>query len=365
MRKLILLSCLLIKTFCHAQQFGCFQVSGKSLALSVDTSVNLSKYDAFFFGEFHGVYGTSELKLALIKYLNANNGVSDVFMEIGYSAAYLYNEFLATGDTTLFSAPVLIYAQKRPNVDFWIGLYEYNKTAQHKITIRGMDFERAEFLKVLKKLMPEGKEKPLDIYTTLAYIDTVTIQDIGIINSEEMVAYNSLYEDIRDEIDANRATYESYYGANFKTVEDIMFNADTYNNYNKRNKTMYQNMLTQIQRDSITKFIVFAGLQYGNMAHKRTLAGMIKKNDAFHDRFVNISMTCRNCYDWQLKPKYRHAENRAPYTYYLDKKMMDEIYSKFFNANCKYTLLPTPVIKHIIVSRFSDYIILMKDQGEF
>ena len=76
-------------------------------------------------------------------------------------------------------------------------------------------------------------------------------------------------------------------------------------------------------------------------------------------------MTCRNCYDWQLKPKYRFAENRAPYTYYLDKKMMDEIYSKYFNVNCKYTLLPTPAVKHVIVKRFSDYIILMKDQGEF
>ncbi len=366
MKRLLLLTSLLIAIHCHAQKYGCFNPSaGNTLELSVDTSINLSKYDAFFFGEFHGVYGTSEVKLALIKYLNTNYGVSDVFMEIGYSAAYLYNEFLATGDTTLFTAPVLIYAQKKPNVDFWLSLYTYNKTAQHKITIRGMDFERAEFLKVLKKLMPNDKQKPLDIYTTLAYIDTVTIQDIGVINSEEMVAYNSLYEDIRDEIDANRATYESYYGANFATVEEIMFNEDTYNDYNKRNKTMYSNILKQIERDSIKKFVTFAGLQYGNMAHKRTLAGMLKKNDAFHDRFVNIAMTCRNCYDWQLKPKYRHAENRAPYTYYLDKKMMDEIYTKFFNANCKYTLLPTPVIKHIIVSRFSDYIILMKDQGEF
>ena len=366
MKQLLLLVFLLTSSISHAQQFGCFKAApGKSLELTVDTNCNLSNYDAFFFGEFHGVYGTSEVKLALIKYLNANNGITDVFMEIGYSAAYLYNQFLATGDTTLFTAPVLIYAQKAPNVDFWLGLYEYNKTAQHKITIRGMDFERAEFLKVLKKLMPESKEKPLDIYTTLAYIDTVTIQDIGLINSEEMVAYNALYEDIRDEIDANRTSYENYYGANFKTVEEIMFNEDTYNDYAKRNKTMYHNMLKQIERDSIKKFVTFAGLQYGNMAHKKTLCGMLKNNDAFHDHFVNIAMTCRNCYDWQLKPKYRFAVNRAPYTYYLDKKMMDAIYNKYFSPDCKYTLLPTAVMDRVIVERFSNYIILMKDQGEF
>ncbi len=366
MRPYLLVILLFIASRSSAQDFGCFKTTAdQTLELSVDTNVDLSKYDAFFFGEFHGVYGTSEVKLALIKYLNKNYGVADVFMEIGYSAAYLYNEYLATGDTTLFTAPVLIYAQKKPNVDFWKELYSYNRTAAHKVIIRPMDFERAEFLKVLKILMPQGKEKPLDLYTTLAYIDTVVIDKIGLINSEEQKAYNSLYEDIRNEIEENRESYEQYYGVNFKTVEEIMFNEDTYNNYGKRNKTMYRNMEKQIERDSIKKFITFAGLQYGNMAHKRTLSGMIKKNSAFHDRFVNIAMTCRNCYDWQLKPQYRQAVNRAPYTYYLDKKVMDEIYTKFYNGNCKYTLLPTSAVDEHIVERYSNFIILMKDQGEF
>ena len=357
---------LFVNITCHGQDFGCFKTTpDNTLELSVDTNVNLSRYDAFFFGEFHGVYGTSEVKLALIKYLNRNYGVSDVFMEIGYSAAYLYNEYLTTGDTALFTAPVLIYAQKKPNVDFWKELYKYNKGATNKITIRAMDFERAEFLKVMKILMPQGKEKPLDIYTTLTYIDTVNVDNIGTINSEEQKAYNSLYEDIRDEIDQNRASYEAYYGANFKTVEEIMFNEDTYNNYDKRNKTMFHNMEKQIARDSIKKFITFAGLQYGNMAHKKTLCGMIKKNSAFSGRFVNIAMTCRNCYDWQLKPQYRMAVNRAPYSYYLDKKLMDDIYNTFFNSNCKYKLVPTAAVDEHIVERFSDLIILMKDQGEF
>ena len=144
-----------------------------------------------------------------------------------------------------------------------------------------------------------------------------------------------------------------------------MFNENTYDRFGKRNGSMYQNMLKQIERDSIQKFIVLAGLQHGNMAHRRTLAGMTKKNASFKQTFLDIAMTCKNCYDWQLKPQYRFAENRAPYSYYLDKKLMNEIYNEHFNGACKYTLLPSRAIDDPKVRRFSNYIILMKDQPAF
>jgi hypothetical protein len=101
------------------------------------------------------------------------------------------------------------------------------------------------------------------------------------------------------------------------------------------------------------------------MAHKRTLGGAIRRTSQFKGRFMDIAMTCKNCYDWQLKPQYRFAENRAPYTYYLNHPLMDEIYKEYFNARCKYTLLPSDEISDPTVKRYSNYIILMKDQPEF
>ncbi len=366
MKCYILFMLLFTASISHAQQFGCFKTAtDNTLELSIDSNIRFDKYDAFFLGEFHGVYGVSEVKLALLKYLNKNFGLTDVFMEIGRSAAYLYNLYLSTGDTTLFTSPVLIYAQKKPNRDFWKNLYRYNKTLEHKITIRGMDFERAEFLKVLKMLAPKDKEKPLDIYTTLSFIDTVTIDTIGWLHGDIQRSYGSLYEDIRAEIDDNRSAFEQYFGDNMKQVDEIMYNEDTYSRFGKRNKTMYTNVVNEIERDSIKKFIVFAGLNHGNMAHKKTLAGSIKKKTGFKGRFVNIAMTCKNCYDWQLKPQYRFAPNRAPYTYYLNRSLMDDIYKEYFNSSCKYTLLPSAEVDDPTVKRFSNYIVLMKDQPEF
>ena len=49
------------------------------MELTIDSNIKFSNYDAFFLGEFHGVYGVSEVKFALLKYLNKNCGVTDVF----------------------------------------------------------------------------------------------------------------------------------------------------------------------------------------------------------------------------------------------------------------------------------------------
>jgi hypothetical protein len=70
----IVCSCLLCSTFCHAQQTGCFKPTANN-EIELETNIDFSSYNAFFLGEFHGVYGISEIKLALIKYLNQHYGI--------------------------------------------------------------------------------------------------------------------------------------------------------------------------------------------------------------------------------------------------------------------------------------------------
>ena len=50
---------------------GCFKANVQN-GLELESDIDFSKYDVFFVGEFHGVYGVPEIKLALIKYLNKN-----------------------------------------------------------------------------------------------------------------------------------------------------------------------------------------------------------------------------------------------------------------------------------------------------
>ena len=326
---------------CRAQGTGCFKATGIN-DVGLETNMGMEKYSAFFVGELHGVYGTIEIKLALIKYLNIHYGITDVFMETGFSTAYLYNRYLATGDTTLFTAPLLVYAMKQANRDFWKSLYRYNNTATHKITIHGMDFERNDFLKALKMLMPAGKERPQQINTLLTYIDTVTVYNVndGIgdgTSGRGGENLSNIYDSVRKDMAHNRFAYRRYYGAAYKTVETIMFNENTYRKYAYRNKAMYHNMMREIKDANINKFVTFNGLRHGNKAYTGSLYYLLAKNRRFKNKITNMAMVCKNCYDWQFVPRYRNAAFRAPYTYQADSTLLNSMFSSYFNPACKYT----------------------------
>jgi len=350
----------------YAQQTGCFKPIANN-EIELETNIDFSDYNAFFLGEFHGVYGISEIKLALIKYLNQHYGITDLFMEMSYSAAFLYNAYLITGDTSLLINPTLIYYMKKPNEDFWEKLYEYNKGLQHKITIRGSDFERIEFLKVLKMLAPTGREKPSEIFSVLNYIDTISVPDLARVHTDNSYAQNSIYESIRDSMEQNRELYKAYYGANYKTVADIMFNENTYRKFDSRNKAMYHNIIKQINENGIQKFITFNGLNHGDMSYVgwNSLCHRLAKTPAFKNKLADIAMICKNCYDWQLQPELQNATYRAPATYRKDTTLINNIYDQYNNKNCKYTLIPTDGVNNSKVKKFSNFILLMKDQPEF
>jgi len=350
----------------RAQQAGCFKAS-ESGGLELETDIDFDGSDVFFLGEFHGVYGVSEVKLALIKYLNRRYGITDVFMETGYSTAYLYNAYLASGDTSFLKEPTLIYYMRKPYRDFWEQLYIYNKGLEHKITIRGMDFERIEFLKVLKLLMPKGKEKPGTIFRTLEYIDTVAVRELARVHSDSSYVLENIYERLRDSIVNNKEEYRRYFGLNFKTVEEIMFNVDTYIGFDERNKMMYHNITKQTERDGVKQFIVISGMNHGSKSYLgwRSLCYRLAKRKQFRGKVADIAMLCKNCYDWQLKPEYRHAAFRGPAPYITDTTLINNIYNEYYKADCKYRMIETDRIDDKRVRKFSDYVVLMKDQPEF
>ncbi len=362
-RLVILLTLLANTIFCTAQQKGCFLAQPGNKAELV-TTTDFSGYNAFFIGEFHGVYGMSEVKLAMIRYLNKTYGITDVFMEVGYSAAYLYNSYLETGDTAFITRPNLLYSVKEPDKAFWTGLYEYNKGLKKHITIRGMDFERVEFLKVLKLLTPAEVQKLKEIAAILSYIDSVRQPAIGWLGSDNQNRQDSIYETIRADFDTNKLFYKQYFGNDYKIVRQIMKNPGTYRNFSNRNNAMYQNILNQADKDGIEKFMVFSGLAHANKEHDGSLCGLLLHNKQYKHKLLDIAMTCKNCYDWQ-QPRNGIAPFKAPYTYFKDTMLMNSIYDKYFSEDCKYTLLPSGSIDDNKVRKYSDYIILMKDQPEY
>ncbi len=268
---------------CRGQWPGCFMPdSANGLVMVADKSMD--GYEAFIVGEFHDVAVVPAVKLALIKYLHENRSVNDVFMEIGYSAAWLYNRYLATGDTTFITQPSLVYNSTAEGKAFWRRLYAYNRATGGHIAIHGIDFERMEFIKALRLLEPPGVPKPDYIANSLRYIDTLSLP---VVNSPELA---NTYNRIKRSAYMNIGTFSRYYGDNFNTVSDVLYNKCTYEEYHERDKAMYNNAIWQMRAQGISTFVLFTGKKHCDRSNKYSLSSRLMKNRRLKGQVADIVM---------------------------------------------------------------------------
>ena len=326
-----------------AQQTDCFVKSTNGLQLS--GNIDFTQYSGFYVGEFHDDPNVPEIKLALIRHLNESNGVNAVFMEIGRSAADLYNRYLQTGDTSYITNPGLVYNNTAEGKLFWKALYEFNNTLQlhNKITIYGIDFERMEFLKALKMLAPGNRGKPNAIKQMLDYADTVQLQKV---NSDTLT---SIYFRYRNDLKKHKKQYRDYFGNNIEMVRSILNNEATYLNYDNRNTKMYHNIATQLREHKINQFVVFTGLKHGGTTNINKFGNYMKGKTA------GIAMVCNNCGNSTQNP----GGFKGPAAYSNDTVLMKKIFEQA-NTQCDFVLMRSADIYDERVSSHSEFILLLK-----
>lgn len=316
--------------------------------------------DAIIVGELHGVLGTIEIKLELIKKLNSEFSYTAVFMEIGKSAAYIYNLFLQTGDTILLESPAMPYSIKKQEKEFWKNLFNYNQSLPKnaRLKIYGVDFERLEFLKVLKLLIPKEYNTNNSTFTKKLVSDYDTL----IKNIDDYKEFNRLFKYYKSFFSENSNEIKLIYGDNFHYLEEIFQNPASQEIFNKRNEAMYENIIAAISQNNLKKIIGFFGMNHTNSKKSYSLIGKLINGNIFKN-VINISMVCNNCFDWQQYIKV--AEYSGPYTYQRDKDLMASLFRNYFLPKCEFTIVPTNVINNENVRSFSNYLILLKDQPNF
>ena len=321
---------------------------------------SLEVSDAILVGEFHGVLGASQIKLDLIKKLNIEFGYTAIFMEIGKSAAFLYNLFLQTGYSTLLENPTMPYSIKKQERLFWKNLYTYNANLPNdaKLKIYGVDFERLEFLKVFKLLIPKEYNTDNSTFAKKLFADYDTL--IKSINNYK--EFNKLFIRYKKYFASNLNEIKIIYGDNFHYLEDVFYNPASQENFKGRNDAMYDNIIAYVSQNNLKKIIGFFGMNHTNSENSKSLVGKLTNGNTFKN-ILNISMVCKNCFDWQQYIKV--ADYSGPYTYQLDKALMESLFKNYFLADCNYTIIPTTVINNEKVKSFSNYIILLKDQPNF
>lgn len=321
---------------------------------------NLQESDAIIVGEFHGVLGAYQIKLELIKKLNKEFNYTAIFMEIGKSAAYLYNLFLQTGDTTLLENPAMPYSIKKQEKQFWKYLYAYNQILPKdaRLKIYGVDFERLEFLKVLKLLIP----KEYNINNSTFLKNLIADYDTLIKIIDDFKEFNKLFKSYKSYFNSNLNEIRSIYGDNFHYIEDIFHNPASEEKFKDRNDAMYENTIAAVSQNNLKKIIGFFGMNHTNSEKSYSLIGKLIKGNTFNN-VINLSMVCKNCFDWQQYIKV--ADYSGPYTYQRDKDLMESLFKNYFLPDCKFTIIPTNVINNEKVKSFSNYLILLKDQPDF
>ncbi len=321
MRQYVLCSiiCLwLLPPIAHGQRLVPFTNDTDGLSLAHNSLFDSA--GGVIVGELHDARITPEIKLALIKYLHENKGVNDVFMEVGHAAAYLYNCYLNTGDTAFITHPSLVYAGGKEGLSFWRRLYTYNRAAGFTITIHGFDFERMEFVKVLRLLKPMGAVVPDKLLPMLQYIDTLsttTVNGHNLVNSYARISY---------QLQLFKEELKQYYGEDFSVAEDILCNENKYEAYPARNKNMFTEVNKAICRGKMAHFLLFAGAEHCNKQDTTSLAARLTTNTANALNVLTMVMLCRNCDGITLKTNKLGVVYSGPKEYADDRTAMGALF---------------------------------------
>ncbi len=338
---------------CFGQAQGCFERdSTGSLVLRADPGFGSGH--AFLVGEFHDVPHVPEIKLALLKYLHEQNGVNAVFMEIGKSAAYLYNRYLETGDTGYICNPALVYNSTDEGRAFWRKLYEYNRVQKCKLTICGIDFERMDFLKTMRLLKPADMSVLGELQAFVTYAESAKILQVNTDTLQRVYAAFSeaffRYED----------AFMGFYGPNFDCLKAVLTNPNTYSAYNERNRNMYRNIMVQVGQGNITGYVVFAGLKHGGDRKAGTLANELRKKNGVMGKTKSIAMLCYDCKGTATKSEAKGPHYGGPATYSGDNGVMDRVFESGLGGNCQYRLVPSSSVKYWNIRQFSEYLLLIR-----
>lgn len=315
----------------------------------IEDIIEPSKYDAFFLGESHTIDFEPEFKYNFIKHLNSKYAVRDVFMEIGYSAAYFFNQYLQTGDTSILKENRLPYLWGHYK-SFWRNLYEYNNSLPDslKLIIHGIDFERIEIFKLLEKTKQKNSIIP-------DYLQQ-TFSDIQKLNKNNELFLND--KEFKKQLSKLKLTFLQYendfkilYKDNFNVVHNALGNETPRTiKVNPRNKFWLGNIKDIIVQQKIKKFIGFFGGAHTRYNNTSSLTVALKSCDFFKGEILNIATV------------YNHfistgGPNQIIEYGYKEK----ELFEKYYDIKCRAVIVKSSNIPKTTFKTESDFVIFARE----
>jgi hypothetical protein len=315
----------------------------------IESIIEPQKYDAFFLGESHTIDFEPEFKYNFIKHLNSKYAVRHIFMEIGHSSAYFFNQFLQTGDTTILKENPSPYLMGQYKI-FWRELYEYNRILPDtlKIFIHGIDFERNEIFRLLEKTKSSDSMIPVYLRPTF-----LSIQNLSL--NKDLLFWNKEFKNELSKLKMTFLNYEDDFKKIYKNNFDVVKNALTNEvpittKVNPRNKIWLENIKEIIVQNNITKFIGFFGASHTMYNNSTSLTVTLKNSDFFKGKILNIA-TIYNHFT------STNGANQIVEYGYKEK----EIFDIFYDKSCRAVIIKSSNIPKTTSKSESDFVIFAKE----
>jgi hypothetical protein len=315
----------------------------------IEEIIEPSKYSAFFFGESHTINFEPEFKFNFIKHLNSKYAVKDIFMEIGFSAAYFFNRYLRSGDTTELKNNYLPYLWGHYK-DFWHDLYDYNKLLPDslKLVIHGIDFERKEIFKLLEKAIQKNKRVPSHLEPTFSEIHMLSTNKELFWRDKE---FRNALSMLKSKFQKYEIDFKILYGDDFNVVYNALTNkVPPVSTVNPRNKVWIENVKQIIISNNIKKFIGFFGGAHTRYNNSTSLTVSLKKCDYFKGNILNIATIYNNFIS------IGGANQIFDYGY--NEK---DVFDKFYNKNCRAVIIKSSHIPRTTFKTESDFVLFARE----
>lgn len=231
-------------------------------------------------GEQHYMAANSILQADFFIHLNRKLGVRHLLIEFGRAEAYLYNQYLETGDEWYLNHTFHGFNRYKEFFSNWKKLYDYNSglVSSKKLIVHGLDFEREPGLSAsLYMLLRDHSGKP----QVKGFLDSLQIRldTIGVErDAKEFIYY------LRERIPALSLPEDE----NSKVIDDILSNNSFVQNFSERDELMAQAFL-EIDTTNELYFGQF-GFAHTMLNSMQGLATVLNRHEKYHDQILVMNM---------------------------------------------------------------------------
>ncbi|AHM62798.1 hypothetical protein D770_22765 [Flammeovirgaceae bacterium 311] len=231
-------------------------------------------------GEHHYMAANTPLQTDLFIHLNKQVGVRHLLIEFGRAEAYLYNQYLQTGDEKYLNKTFAGFSRYKEFFPGWRKLYAYNAglDSGKKMVVHGLDIEREPGLSASMYALLSAYENNPSV-SSLRDAIKLRLDTIGIErDTKEYTFY------LREKI----AALSLPDGENKKSIDYILGNNSFFSNFMQRDKYMEQTFLELDTTDEV--YLGQFGFGHTQMNNGEYLAGLLSKHEKYQNKILIMNM---------------------------------------------------------------------------